>query len=79
MALQFASAELRNDPELASGICLHCSLLCQFAEQIEEDHLIEGTGIGGCDARVSDDNCQALGSGNGDIDPVPVENEGQSA
>ena len=49
----------------------------QFAEHIQEHHLVHRTRRRAGDARVSNDNCQALGTRNGYIYPVAVEDEGK--
>jgi hypothetical protein len=55
------------------------SLISQFAKQINEHHLINGPGRSAGNAWIGDDHRQALGAGDGDINPVSVQNESESA
>lgn len=51
----------------------------QLAKQVDEHHVVEGTGSGARNAGIGNHDCQTLGAGDGYVHTVAVENEGQSA
>ena len=51
----------------------------QLAKQVDENHFVDGTSSRAGDARVSDDDGQALCARNGDVDPIAVQDEGKPA
>jgi len=51
----------------------------QFTNQVDEHHFVDRTGGGTSDTRVSDDYRQALGTRDGDIESIAVEDKGKPA
>jgi Ni,Fe-hydrogenase III small subunit len=49
----------------------------QLAKQIDEHHVVEGTGSCARNAGIGNHDGQALGAGDGHVYPVAVENKGQ--